>query len=235
MMRNHLLDPESSPQSSTEGFRPYNSPAGQEDPWFEAGRGQSPGQGQQQQQQQQQSYQPYGNTGLGFTSNGFAKPDTNQPSSFSMNMDQRSTGYGGETGEDDYDNEAPLLEELGIRFDHIWSKTQAVINPTKKLKDNILDDADLAGPLFFCLLLGSCLLLAGKVHFGYIYGFSVFGCLGMNFILNLLHPTGLDFLKTCSVLGYCLLPVIVLAGLSVLVNLKGLLGKKKRFISVRNH
>ena len=30
---------------------------------------------------------------------------------------------------DDYDNEPPLLEELGIRFDHIWSKTQAVINP----------------------------------------------------------------------------------------------------------
>jgi hypothetical protein len=33
--------------------------------------------------------------------------------------------------EEDYDNEPPLLEELGIRFDHIWTKTQAVINPTK--------------------------------------------------------------------------------------------------------
>jgi hypothetical protein len=33
----------------------------------------------------------------------------------------------------------------------------------QKLQTNILDDADLAGPLFFCLLLGSCLLLAGKV------------------------------------------------------------------------
>ena len=33
----------------------------------------------------------------------------------------------------------------------------------QKLQDNILDDADLAGPLFFCLMLGSCLLLAGKV------------------------------------------------------------------------
>lgn len=37
-------------------------------------------------------------------------------------------------GDDDYDNELPLLEELGIRFDHIWSKTQAVINPTKVRK-----------------------------------------------------------------------------------------------------
>jgi hypothetical protein len=87
----------------------------------------------------------------------------------------------------DYDNEPPLLEELGIRFDHIWSKTQAVVNPTKKLRDDIFEDADLAGPLFFCLILGSCLLLAGKVHFGYIYGFSMFGCLGMHMIVNLLH------------------------------------------------
>jgi hypothetical protein len=33
--------------------------------------------------------------------------------------------------DDDYLNEPPLLEELGIRFDHIWKKTQAVIIPTK--------------------------------------------------------------------------------------------------------
>ena len=33
----------------------------------------------------------------------------------------------------------------------------------QRLDDHILDDADLAGPLVFCLLLGSCLLLAGKV------------------------------------------------------------------------
>jgi hypothetical protein len=32
--------------------------------------------------------------------------------------------------EEDYANEPPLLEELGIRFDHIWSKTHAVITPT---------------------------------------------------------------------------------------------------------
>jgi hypothetical protein len=167
-------------------------------------------------QQQQQGYQP----NMAFTSLGFNQYSEPQPSSFSMN----SQAAGDISYEDDYENELPLLEELGIRFDHIWSKTQAVINPIKKLQGDILDDADLAGPLFFCLLLGSFLLLAGKVHFGYIYGFSVFGCLGMYCILNLLHPTGLDFVKTCSVLGYCLLPVIGLAGFSVLINLKGVLG-----------
>lgn len=34
-------------------------------------------------------------------------------------------------GVEDYSNEPPLLEELGIRFDHIWSKTKAVIAPTQ--------------------------------------------------------------------------------------------------------
>jgi hypothetical protein len=69
-----------------------------------------------------------------------------------------------------YDDEPPLLEELGIHFDHILMKTQAVMYPTKQLSEHILDDTDLAGPLCFCLLLGACLLLSGKVHFGYIYG-----------------------------------------------------------------
>ena len=34
---------------------------------------------------------------------------------------------------EDYSNEPPLLEELGIRFDHIWEKTKVVILPTKVL------------------------------------------------------------------------------------------------------
>jgi hypothetical protein len=42
----------------------------------------------------------------------------------------------GEFQEDleDYSNEPPLLEELGVRFDHIFTKTQAVIIPTKVRK-----------------------------------------------------------------------------------------------------
>eukprot|EP01037_Dinobryon_pediforme_P019219 gene19219-19599_t len=96
--------------------------------------------------------------------------------------------------------------------------------PIKPIGKDILADTDLAGPLVFCLLLGSCLLLSGKVHFGYIYGFSVFGCLGLMVVVNLLHPTGLDFWTVCSALGYCLIPVIALAAISIVVNLQGLLG-----------
>lgn len=31
--------------------------------------------------------------------------------------------------DDDFENEPPLLEELGINFVHIWAKTKAVILP----------------------------------------------------------------------------------------------------------
>ena len=92
------------------------------------------------------------------------------------------------------------------------------------MPEHIMDDADLAGPIVFCLLLGSLLLLSGKVHFGYIYGFSVFGCLGLNALLNLVSEQGIDFWLTCSVLGYCLLPVICLAGVSALLRLQSLVG-----------
>ena len=219
MIRNHLLDTESPQKMAT--FHPYaanQSSHASEDPWFE---GQSINGGQlqsipyggynnipQQQPQQQLSF------GMGSSSS----------SSSGVAMNSYGAPPMGALNEEDFDNEPPLLEELGIRFDHIWTKTQAVVNPTKKLRDDILEDADLAGPIFFALILGSCLLLAGKVHFGYIYGFSMFGCLGMHMIVNLLHERGLEFVMTCSVLGYGLLPVIALAGLSIVVNLQGVVG-----------
>lgn len=43
-----------------------------------------------------------------------------------------------EEDDEDYENEPPLLEELGINFEHIWSKTLAVIIPTKRIDINYL-------------------------------------------------------------------------------------------------
>jgi hypothetical protein len=141
-------------------------------------------------------------------------------------MNMNSGGFHGGNGTVSYnagmyDNEPPLLEELGVRFDHIIIKTQAVMLPFRKVSEHILDDADLAGPIIFCLMLGGILLLGGKVHFGYIYGFSVLGCLGMNLVLNLMTPVGLDMWRTCSVLGYCLLPVVALGLLAIGLDLRG--------------
>lgn len=53
-------------------------------------------------------------------------------------------------------------------------------------------DADMAGPLVFALILGFALLMAGKLHFGYIYGFGMVGSLAVYLLVNLmaggLHP-----------------------------------------------
>lgn len=125
--------------------------------------------------------------------------------------------------DEDYSNEPPLLEELGIHFDHIWMKTQSVLIPTKPITEHILDDTDLAGPLVFCFIFGCCLLLSAKVHFGYIYGFGVIGCVFLFFLMNLLSPArSIDIYRVCSVLGYCLLPIIVLAACNIVLSIRTL-------------
>lgn len=67
--------------------------------------------------------------------------------------------------EEDLENEPPLLEELGINFDHIRQKTIAVLNPVGYTSPDVIADQDLAGPLAFCLLFGASLLLNGRVSF----------------------------------------------------------------------
>jgi hypothetical protein len=123
-----------------------------------------------------------------------------------------------------FEDEPPLLEELGINLDHIRVKTLAVLNPMSKLEADIIGDRDLAGPLMFCLLLGGFLLLTGKIHFGYIYGIGTVGCLSIYLLLNLMSERGVDIYKTASVLGYCLLPMVLLAGLSLLITMNSLIG-----------
>ncbi|XP_020610085.1 protein YIPF5-like [Orbicella faveolata] len=132
-----------------------------------------------------------------------------------------------QTSEDytSFEDEPPLLEELGINFEHIWQKTLSVLNPLQHTEANIMDDTDLAGPLVFCLAFGGCLLLSGKVHgFGYIYGVGLLGCLSMYAILNLMSMTGVSFGCVISVLGYCLLPMVILSCVSILLSLQGILG-----------
>ncbi|KAG0042873.1 hypothetical protein BGZ83_012077 [Gryganskiella cystojenkinii] len=122
------------------------------------------------------------------------------------------------------EGEPPLLEELGINFSHIKTKSFTVLNPLRPVDRNIMDDTDLAGPLLFCLAFGTFLLLSGKQHFGYIYGVAVVGCTVLYLILNLMSPQGVDIPKTASVLGYCMLPLVMLSSLSTLFTLNGGLG-----------
>jgi len=154
----------------------------------------------------------------------------NQGVSTGISMGNPMGGMGGSIGDTsagkiDFENEPPLLEELGINFSHITQKTLAVLIPTKTLQQEIMEDTDMAGPLFFCLLLGFCLLLTGKIHFGYIYGFGLIGCVGMYIILNLMsEDKSIDIYRTMSILGYCLLPIVALAAIHIFMSLKGVVG-----------
>ena len=116
MIRNHMmnLDPESSPAKVPDGYDaspmdPSN------DPWYTSGGGvdDSP------------------SRNLHADDYGFktfsGDNDMNTNAGMAGGVQLSSSGF----DEEDYDNEPPLLEELGIHFDHIWMKTQAVLKPTK--------------------------------------------------------------------------------------------------------
>lgn len=129
-----------------------------------------------------------------------------------------------DTSDDPYANEPPLLEELEINLDQIMQKTWAVLT-FKNLNDhrNILHEPDLAGPVAFLLTFGFLLLLTGKIQFGYIYGLGTLGCLIIYFVVYLISSKSISFMCTVSVLGYCLLPMVILSGLSIMVNLRATL------------
>jgi len=173
-----------------------------------------------------QQFSSYGGDTGGFYSyNNYYQPNEGNQfqSPYTGNMNQGIRQVDEAHGTD-FDDEPPLLEELGINFDHIWEKTLSVLNPLKLTDSHIMDDTDLAGPLLFCLAFGGFLLLHGKVTFGYIYGFSALGCLAMYIVLNLMSMTGVSVGCVISVLGYCLLPMVALSGVALFMSLQGTLG-----------
>jgi hypothetical protein len=111
-----------------------------------------------------------------------------------------------------------------------------------------MDDSDLAGPILFFLLFGTFLLLSGKVHFGYIYGLALLGSGLLHLILSLMSPpldaassdpthpssagpggsshlsSSLTLTRSASVLGYCLLPLVLTSLVGVVLPLDGMVG-----------
>ena len=159
-----------------------------------------------------------------------------------------------------FDEDLPLLEELGINPKDIWQRTLSVSLPFFPLPANE-DSSDLAGPFCFCLMMGGLLLLHGKVHFGkqsrftlvtctsmptlrpslfackltvlhpplcacigYIYGFGATGCLLLYLLLNLMSDSPISVERVISTLGYSLVPLVMLAGVGVFVDCRGMLG-----------
>ena len=121
--------------------------------------------------------------------------------------------------------EPPILEELGINLQHIRAKTASVLWPRRsKLDQEVINDTDFAGPLLFCMALGFLLLCKGKVQFSSIYMVFVVGLLGLWGVFNLMSLKGIDIYRTASVMGYCLLPIVMLAALSVPLDMTGVAG-----------
>ena len=166
----------------------------------------------------------------------FYDPTTAQQDTYAPYADMGAPPSSGGQNEFEED-EPPLLEELGIYPDRIMGKTLMVLNPfqNRSLVDaNILCETDLAGPIAFCVLLGSCLLLAGaKAHFGYVYGLVVISCIVMYCLLSLMTTRGnITFGSVVSILGYCLLPVSVLSICGIFLPLHSPMGIVLSMIAV---
>ncbi|KAL3597662.1 hypothetical protein D5086_009299 [Populus alba] len=131
-------------------------------------------------------------------------------------------GTGPIGGAANFDDEEPLLDELGIHPDQIWKKTKSILNPFR-VNPTFHKDSDLSGPIF--LYLSFCLfqLLAGKIQFGVILGWIVVSSIFLYIVFNMLAGRhGNLNLHTCtSVIGYCLLPVVILSAVSLFVPQNG--------------
>ena len=61
---------------------------------------------------------------------------------------------------------------------------------------------------------------SGKPQFSYIYGVALIGSGSIYILLNLMAESGIDAYRTASVLGYCLLPLVILSGFSIVISLE---------------
>lgn len=156
------------------------------------------------------------------------------------------TGWLAAFGAEGYEGEPPLLEELGVNFGHIQSKTLAVLNPFRRIEPHIMDDSDVAGPILFFFIFGTSLLLSGKLHFGYIYGLGLVGTILLHQIISLMSPpisadevaagqdhghsrgshlgSSLTYPRSASIVGYCLLPLVLVSTMGIVIPLDGLFG-----------
>ncbi|KAL7109183.1 hypothetical protein ACP275_06G159100 [Erythranthe tilingii] len=135
--------------------------------------------------------------------------------SFSSAPHFPSTTVAGAAG---FDDEPPLLEELGINTKQIYQKTLSILNPIR-VNHHLHEDADLSGPFLFLIAFGLFQLLAGKLHFGIILGWMTMASMFLYVIFNMLagRNGNLDMYKCLSLLGYCMLPIVMLSALSLFV------------------
>ena len=165
------------------------------------------------------------------------KPKIKNENSTSENIDLTKSAYDenskNDNNEDKNNNinnneeeeeELPLLEELGINPQNIKKKIIGVIT-LKRIDKKFLEESDMAGPLLIFLLFALSSVLQYKINFGYIYGISVFGSILVFLLLNLMSKNeGILLYNTISVLGYCLIPIVLLSFIAVFFDMKNIFG-----------
>ncbi|XP_057752772.1 uncharacterized protein LOC130970631 [Arachis stenosperma] len=133
------------------------------------------------------------------------------------------SGPGTVGGSANFDDEEPLLDELGIHPEQIWSKIRSVLNPFR-VNHTVHKDSDLSGPIL--LYMSFCLfqLLAGKIQFGVILGWIVVSSIFLYVVFNMLagRAGNLDLHTCTSVVGYCMLPVVIYSAMSLFLPQGGI-------------
>ncbi|GAB2264178.1 hypothetical protein Droror1_Dr00026312 [Drosera rotundifolia] len=129
-----------------------------------------------------------------------------------------SSSYGGPL----FIDEPPLLDELEINPTLIWHKMKAILNPIR-LDSSIHGDPDLSGPFLFYIVLCLFQLLAGKVQFGVNLGWIAMASIFVYTVTNFLagRNGNLDLYRCVSVVGYCMMPIVVFAAVSLFFEAKG--------------
>ncbi|XP_021718204.1 protein YIPF5 homolog [Chenopodium quinoa] len=115
-----------------------------------------------------------------------------------------------------FSDEPPLLEELEINPSLIWRKTRSLLNPFR-VNSSLHSDPDLSGPFLYYIAFGLFQLLAGKVQFGVILGWIAISSIFLYMILNFLagRNGNLDLYRCVSVVGYCLMPIVIYSAASL--------------------
>lgn len=122
------------------------------------------------------------------------------------------------------EEEIPLLEELGISTDRIKEKIFSVMT-FHKVNKKILEDADMTGPFLIFIVFALSLILQKKTHFGYIYGINLFGGVIISTLMNLMSKKeSIMLYNTISVLGYCMIPIVLASFIGVFISLKEVFG-----------
>ncbi|KAL0322144.1 UNVERIFIED_CONTAM: protein YIPF5 [Sesamum calycinum] len=125
-------------------------------------------------------------------------------------------------------------EPLGSRMSHRSLKNSASI-PSKSIKKlsqfstlsestTIFTKMPISGPFLFLMAFGLFQLLAGKLHFGIILGWVTMASMFLYVVFNMLAGKNgnLDMYKCLSLIGYCMLPIVMLSAFSLFVPQGGM-------------